>query len=463
MSDLFRKGKSNFATTLVTGIGTGTGDVITLNSATGLPTDTEIVLTFNRVTSDGTVNSTAVVERIKGTISGSTLTSYTRGVDSTTEQAHGAGTVVEYIPNAEDMNDLIDGILVGHNQDGTHKSGTVLTLPQINDTTADHQYITAVSELAADRTVTLPLLTADDTFVFRNHSNVAINFNAPEGFLINGKIVPSVTDNNLTVALKGLDGNDPSATNPIYVRIGDTVHSITSALSVTRNAGTNWFNAGSSELATKEIDYFVYLGYNATDGVVIGFARIPYATAYSQFSTTNTNEKYCAISNITHAASGDVYTVIGRFAATLSAGAGYTWTVPTFTSINLIQRPILQTRNLTYLPTYTGSGSMTFTSTSVMYYSITNNLLSVFGSATGTTGGSASTAIKVSVPISALSATNPAFAVSAAESVTFGGGMGGWESTGSGIYVYKYDKSNWGLGTNRHIRISGTVALSAVA
>ena len=106
---------------------------------------------------------------------------------------------------------------------------------------------------------------------------------------------------------------------------------------------------------------------------------------------------------------------------------------------------------------------MTFTSTSVMYYSITNNLLSVFGSATGTTGGSASTAIKVSVPISALSATNPAFAVSAAESVTFGGGMGGWESTGSGIYVYKYDKSNWGLGTNRHIRISGTVALSAVA
>ena len=34
----------------------------------------------------------------------------------------------------------------------------VLTTPQINDTSADHQYIFAVSELAADRTVTLPLL-----------------------------------------------------------------------------------------------------------------------------------------------------------------------------------------------------------------------------------------------------------------------------------------------------------------
>jgi hypothetical protein len=31
------------------------------------------------------------------------------------------------------------------------------------------------------------------------------------------------------------------------------------------NAGTNWFNAGSTELATKEIDYFTYIGFNTTD------------------------------------------------------------------------------------------------------------------------------------------------------------------------------------------------------
>jgi len=124
--DTFRKGKSNFATTLVTGIGTGTSETITLNSTAGLPTDTEIVLTFNRVTSSGVVNPTSLVERIRGKISGSTLTSYTRGVDSTTEQAHGAGTVVEYIPN--DMNDLVDGILVEHNQDGTHDTTKVVDL-----------------------------------------------------------------------------------------------------------------------------------------------------------------------------------------------------------------------------------------------------------------------------------------------------------------------------------------------
>jgi len=399
--DIFRKAKSNFATTLVTGIGTGTSETITLNSTAGLPTDTEIVLTFNRVTSSGVVNPTSLVERIRGKISGSTLTAYTRGVDNTTEQAHSGGTVVEYVWNGADLNDMVDGILVGHNQDGTHKSGSVLTLPQINDTSSDHQYVVAVNELTADRTVTLPLLTGNDEFVFKDHAQTLTNktltspkinedvavtstatelnlldgivglnkmpINAPEGFLINGKIVPSVASNNLTVALKGLDGNDPSATNPIYVRIGDTVHSITSALSVTKNAGTNWFNAGSAELATKEIDYFVYLGYNATDGVVIGFSRIPYATQYDQFSATTTNAKYCAISTISNAAAGDDYTVVGRFAATLSAGAGYTWTVPTFTTINLIQRPIFESRILTWLPTLTGFST---TATGVFVYQV---------------------------------------------------------------------------------------------
>ena len=46
----------------------------------------------------------------------------------------------------------------------------VLTTPQINDTSADHQYVFAVSELTADRTVTLPLLGAGDTFVFESHA-----------------------------------------------------------------------------------------------------------------------------------------------------------------------------------------------------------------------------------------------------------------------------------------------------
>jgi hypothetical protein len=171
------------------------------------------------------------------------------------------------------------------------------------------------------------------------------------------RLAVTVTSNNLTVALKNQFGDDPSPTAPVRVQIGDTVREIVAALSVTKNAATNWCNAGSSELATKEIDWFPYLGYNATDGVVIGFSRIPFARVYSDFSATTTNEKYCAISTITNAAAGDAYTVIGRFAATLSGGAGYTWTVPTFTAANLIHRPIYETRLLEWNPTVAGFSS----------------------------------------------------------------------------------------------------------
>ena len=51
----------------------------------------------------------------------------------------------------------------------------VLTTPEINDTSADHQYIFSVSELTADRTVTLPLLTGNDIFVFETHTQTLTN------------------------------------------------------------------------------------------------------------------------------------------------------------------------------------------------------------------------------------------------------------------------------------------------
>lgn len=202
---------------------------------------------------------------------------------------------------------------------------------------------------------------------------------ARQGLMYNGKISVTVASNNLTLAVKTLAGNDPSASEPVYVYIGGAWRTITSALSVTAAAGTSWCNAGSAELATKEIDYFAYLGYNATDGVVVGFSRIPYATVYSDFNTTSTNEKYCRISTITNAAAGDEYVVIGRFAATLSAGAGYTWTAPSFTAANLIQRPIYETRKLTAssVVTYAGGTTNPTSNTQTISYYISGRLLFV--------------------------------------------------------------------------------------
>jgi len=221
---------------------------------------------------------------------------------------------------------------------------------------------------------------------------------APQGFLINGKI--SVTDAaGITVAIKTLAGTDPSATDPVYCRIGDTVRTISAALSVAKADGTNWCNAGGAELATKEVDYFVYLGYNATDGVVIGFSRYPGAFSYDDFSATTTNEKYCAISTITTAATTDYYEVIGRFAATLSAGAGYTWSVPTFTAKNLIQRPIYETRWMTYLGAITsGSGSPTTVTHNKEVYKITGKKIEIVSDLTITDKGTAASTVVSTMP-----------------------------------------------------------------
>jgi hypothetical protein len=115
----FRKGKSLFATTLSAGISTGTSETITPASVSGLPTDTEITLTIDRIDAAGNATPTKT-ERITGIISGGNLTSYTRGIDGTSDQAHSSGAVVEYIWNADDLNDMTDGILVEHTQTGTH-------------------------------------------------------------------------------------------------------------------------------------------------------------------------------------------------------------------------------------------------------------------------------------------------------------------------------------------------------
>ena len=73
--------------------------------------------------------------------------------------------------------DDIDTYFSGTTKTLTSKTLTsaVLTTPQINDASADHKYTFAVSELVANRTVTLPLLSGDDTFVFKDHTETLTN------------------------------------------------------------------------------------------------------------------------------------------------------------------------------------------------------------------------------------------------------------------------------------------------
>ena len=116
---------------------------------------------------------------------------------------------------------------------GTIASG-VLTTPQINDSSADHQYVFAVSELAADRTVTLPLLAGNDEFVFKDHTQTLTN-----------KTLTSAT-------LTGLFGSVQSLSGAGAVNLTDTVTELTttSADALTLDNGT----AGQVKIITMIAD-----------------------------------------------------------------------------------------------------------------------------------------------------------------------------------------------------------------
>lgn len=288
---------------------------------------------------------------------------------------------------------------------------------------------------------------------------------SPEGTMFNGRLAVSVVSNDLVVALKTFAGTDPSAFDPVYVVIGGVVRSITAALSVTLADGTNWMNLGSSELATKEADLFAFLFFKASDSsIVLGISRIPYGTVYSTFSSTSTNEKYIGVSATP--ASTDTCVNIGRFACTLSAGAGYTWTVPTFTAVNLIQRPIYETRDLAWAPVYSAGGSMTYTSvtTNIALYRISGSQVFINHESVGTVGGSVDNHIKFSLPIALGSSYNSGAYVPVLASQVNNGtsqlaGMS-LKDSASVIGVRIYNIANWSTGSGRYIASTGVYSLT---
>lgn len=101
------------------------------------------------------------------------MSDYTKLVDYAAKDALLSGNPAKLVKGTE-LGAEFDAIQTAISTKLDEISG-VLTTPQINDTSGDHQYIFAVSELAADRTVTLPLLTGNDTFVFQSHTQTITN------------------------------------------------------------------------------------------------------------------------------------------------------------------------------------------------------------------------------------------------------------------------------------------------
>jgi len=245
------------------------------------------------------------------------------------------------------------------------------------------------------------------------------------------------------------------------VKINNAVRTIESALSVTKNSGTTWFNASANETNGKEIDWFVYLIWNttpATDIMDIGFARIPYARVAAEFSTTNTNEKYLAHANASEPNGNDDVAVIGRFAATLTASGGNLWSVPTYNGANLIQGPIYETRVLDYVSTKTPqAGGMTNIVITYEKYQIVGRELKFFIWFTWEHTTAAANYIQVSLPFTPGVVANFAGLMNNGASPV-ASNVGG---SGAGLFVRRYDAATgvYTVGTARDIRMSNSCSL----
>ncbi len=127
-TDKWRKKKSNFSTTLNGAIGAADATIV-LSSTAGLPTDTAITLTIDRVDANG-LSTPTLKERVTGVVSGNNLTNCLRGEDGDggVGKSHSSGAVVEDIWDADTWNDAVGSFLTEHNQDGTHLNTIVALL-----------------------------------------------------------------------------------------------------------------------------------------------------------------------------------------------------------------------------------------------------------------------------------------------------------------------------------------------
>jgi hypothetical protein len=430
--------------TLQNSLNAGDTAIITFTSsvATKLQASSSMkgILIIDRVDSSGTETPTKTEIIAFTGVSASTVTGLTRGLSGTTDQDHGVGAIVEFMPDitwAQAINDVFNE---QHNPDGTHKSSAFSSL--------------------ASLTITNPVINggslASVTITTSTLDSFSLKINGFEGFGTNYRIMPSLASGNLVVALKTMDGNDPSATNPVYVRIGDTIRTVSTTLSATASAGINWVKAGSSELANKEVDYFVYLVWNSTSsGVFLFSSRIPYANVVGDLVVSQTDEKGVVGANNPTWNAGDNVTVIGRFPASLSGVSLYNWSLPTLTNANLIQRPVYETRYLNYTPAFTVTSPMTLSGTSQAsgFYKIVSNQLSVGGSILQAKGGSALTYdAYISLPISVNVALNTPVGVSTIDNLFGNSGMFGGTATtlqfrtSTNMLVDGvYRNANWGV------------------
>lgn len=151
-------------------------------------------------------------------------------------------------------------------------SGTVtLTTLRLNDTSADHYYAFAVSELAANRTVTMPLLAGDDEFVFKDFIQTLTNktMTTPD---INGGSWYGTIDGNWNAA--GQTCSDLGVVTT--VNMGSMAHGSKRVENVSYGDAATEPDVGLYTLAIGAVNYYVPTIDMAQDELFVYKVVVPY-------------------------------------------------------------------------------------------------------------------------------------------------------------------------------------------
>lgn len=183
---------------------------------------------------------------------------------------------------------------------------------------------------------------------------------APPGLLINGAISVTVSAGDLTVAIKTSAGADPTASDPVWCNVGARTVTITSALSMTREAGAlsapprvawSWLNLSRPPVSGCEVDLFVYLGWNASQATpMLLVSREGWHRKCVFSSETSGHGAMCNLATGDDPAQGypdtsfDDIAVCGRFNAINTTPN--VWSSPS--SLVIAQTPIESTRMLSW-------------------------------------------------------------------------------------------------------------------
>ena len=195
------------------GVADSSTTTIPLSSATGLPTDTAVEVVIDRVDANGTKTPTSE-ETVVGVISGSNLTECVRGVEGTA-QAHSAGAVVEVLITADNWNDMVDGLMAEHAQDGGHDLATGISVVEINDTSGNEEIkFTATASAVNEFTIANAITASEPTLsVTGGDTNIGLKL-TPKG---TGKVQITANDLNLGAAAANIQIANADPKRGIYV------------------------------------------------------------------------------------------------------------------------------------------------------------------------------------------------------------------------------------------------------